>query len=122
WTTPSASSSGVARKTCAGSYRKSQLVQREHEHVARILEAIELHRMQVPAARLHREVLFGPDRVGDGRAFERRADVEAPELLERVVVVGDHPSVLQRGKDETARGVDGAGANLDVGEIGRAHV
>src|SRR5262245_15629314 len=69
-------------------------IEREHEQVARGLELVELDRMQVAAARLHREILLGSDRVGHRRALERRADVEAPELLQRLVVVGNHPAVL----------------------------
>src|SRR5262245_38862538 len=61
-------------------------VQREHEQVARVLQVIELDRMQVAAAGLHGEVLLRSDRIGHRRTFERRADIEAPELLQGLVV------------------------------------
>ncbi len=91
-------------------------IQREHEQVARVLQPVVLHRMQVAAAGLHGEILLGPDRVGDGRALERSADVEAPELLQRLVVVSDHPAVLQRGEHHTAGGDQRTRADLDVGD------
>src|SRR5216683_5816199 len=65
----------------------SRLIQREHEQVARVREIIVLDRMQVSAAALHREKLLGADRVGHRRALERRAEVEAPQLLQRLVVI-----------------------------------
>ncbi len=40
------------------------LVQREHEQIARVLEVVVFHRMQVASARLHREILLRPDRIG----------------------------------------------------------
>jgi len=70
------------------------LIEREDEQVARVLELVEFHRVQMPPAGLHREVLLRVDRVGDRRAFQRCADVEAPELLERLVVVGDESAIL----------------------------
>ena len=39
-----------------------------------------------PAA-LDGDILLRPDGVSDGRALERRADIEAPKLLELVVVM-----------------------------------
>src|SRR3954466_1282478 len=72
--------------------------------------------MQVTAAGLHREILLGSDRVGHRRALERGADIEAPELLQRFVVIGDYPSVLQRGKHYAAGGDQRARADLDIGD------
>src|SRR5215510_10623767 len=72
--------------------------------------------MQVPAAGLHREVLLRPDRIGHRRALERGADIEAPELLQRLVVIGDHPAVLQRSEDHAAGGDQRARANLDISD------
>ena len=65
---------------------------------------------------LHGEILLRSDRVGDRRALERRADVEAPQLLERLVVVGDDPAVLQRREHQAAGRVGRARADLDVGD------
>src|SRR5215475_544285 len=79
-------------------------IQREYEHVAGIFQLVVFHRMQMAAAGLHGEILLRPDRIGDRRALERGADVEAPELLERLVVIGDHPAVLQRREYDAARG------------------
>src|SRR5262249_45950517 len=62
--------------TLTHSTRLVSLVQRKHEHVARTLELIELDRMQMAAAGLHREILLGPDRIGHRRALERRAEIE----------------------------------------------
>src|SRR5580704_8528986 len=67
-------------------------VQREDEQVARVFEIVVFHRMQVAPARLHSEILFRPDRIGDGRTLERRADIEAPQLLQLLVVISDHPA------------------------------
>src|SRR5690242_7676957 len=39
-------------------------VQRKYKQVTGILEVIVFHRMQVPAAGLHRDVLPGSDRIG----------------------------------------------------------
>ena len=61
-------------------------------------------------------ILLRPDRVGHRRALERRADVEAPQFLQRLVVIGDHPAVLQRGEYDAAGGDQRAGAHLDVGD------
>src|SRR6185369_15682193 len=69
-------------------------IQCEHEQIARVLQLVPVHRMQMPSAGLHGEILLRADRVSDRRTFERRADVEAPEFFERFVVVGDHPAVL----------------------------
>src|SRR5207253_10468158 len=89
------------------------LVQREDEQVARVLELVPVHRVEMPAAGLHREEFLRADRVDDRRALERRADVEAPELLERLVVVGHDPAVLQRGEDQAAGGRGRARADFD---------
>src|SRR5436305_194122 len=83
-------------------------IQREHEQIARVLELVELLRMQVAAAGLHREILFRPDRIRHRRALERRADIETPKLFERLVVICNDPAVLQRREDESARGRDRA--------------
>src|SRR4030095_11182277 len=99
WTTPSAWSSGARTWRFVRNSNRGQglppatSVQREHKQIARILEAVELHRMQVSAAGLHREVLLRPDRIGDRRSLQRGPDVEAPEFLERVVVIRDDPAV-----------------------------
>src|SRR5215467_4717746 len=90
-------------------------VQREDEHVARALELIELDRMQMAAAGLHREILLGPDRVGHRRALERCAEIEPPQLFELLVVIGDEPAILQRSEHDAAGGDERAGAVLDVG-------
>ena len=68
------------------------------------------------AAGLHRQVLLRPDRIGHRRALERRAHVEAPQLLERLVVVGHHPAVLQRGEHQAARRRRRARSDLDIGD------
>src|SRR2546426_3849499 len=81
-------------------------VQREDEQVARILEVIELHRVEVTSARLHGEILLRPDRVSDRRPLEGRTQIEAPQLLQLLVVIGDDPAVLQRREYEAA-GRDG---------------
>src|ERR1700726_2616342 len=49
-------------------------VQGKHEQVARCFQIVVLHRMQVAAAALHRQVLLGPDRIDDRRALEGSAD------------------------------------------------
>src|SRR5229473_1489861 len=90
----------------------SSSIQREHEQVARALQFVELDRMQVAAAGLHGEKLLRPDRIGHRRALERRADIEAPELLEGLVVIGDHPAILQRGEDHAAGSDQRARADL----------
>src|SRR6516162_9157091 len=71
-------------------------IQREDEQVARVLEVVVFHRMQVASARLHGEILLRPDSKYDRRALERRADIEAPQLLQPLVVISDHPAVLKR--------------------------
>jgi hypothetical protein len=88
---------------------RARLIQREHEQVARVREIIVLDRVQVPAARLHGEKLLGPDRVGHRRALERRAEIETPQLLERLVVVGDDLAVLCRSEHDPAGGDERAG-------------
>src|SRR5260370_13800144 len=55
-----------------------QSIQREHEQVARRFEIVVLDGVQVATAALHRDILLGADRIGDGRALERRAEIEAP--------------------------------------------
>src|SRR2546428_13183385 len=72
--------------------------------------------MQVAPTGLNGEILFRPYCVRDRGAFERRADVEAPQLLERLVVVGDNPAVLQSGEHHAAGRVCRAGTNLDIGD------
>jgi hypothetical protein len=72
--------------------------------------------MQVPAAGLHREILLGPDRVGHRRALERRAEIEAPQLLERLILIGDDPAVLRGGEHDPAGRDQRAGADLDIGD------
>ncbi len=63
--------------------------------------------MQVPAACLHCHVLLRTDHVRHGRAFQRGADVEAPEFLERIVVISHDPTILQRREYQAAcRGSD----------------
>src|SRR5215475_7496284 len=71
--------------------------------------------MHVAPAALHRYILLWSDRIGNGRALERRADIEAPELLELFIVVGDDPAVLERGEHNAASRRGDARANLDVG-------
>src|SRR5262245_16447079 len=78
--------------------------------------------MQVASAGLHGEVLLRPDRIGHRRAFERRADVEPPQFLERLVVVGDDPSILQRTEEHAARRVGRPRADLDVGDYLAEHL
>ena len=63
------------------------LVQCEHEQ-ATVFQVVELHRVQVASAGLHGSALRA-NLEGDRCALERRAEVDAPELFERVVVVGD---------------------------------
>src|SRR5262245_48093053 len=90
WTTPNASTTGAPTSKRAASSRSSVVsIQGEDEQVARVLELVELHRMEVAAAGLHREILLRTDRVGHRRTLERGADVEAPELFQRLIVVGD---------------------------------
>src|SRR5262245_30862371 len=101
--TETCSSFGILSSRHAWCAVAPRSVQREDEEIARVLQLVELHRMQVPSAGLHRQILLWPDGVGYRRAFERRADVEAPQLLERLVVVGDHPSVLQRAEEHATR-------------------
>src|SRR6516162_8866263 len=73
--------------------------------------------MQMAAARLHGEILFRPDGISDGRAFERRADVEAPQFLERFVVVSDDPAILQCAEDQPAGGSERTGTVLDIEDL-----
>src|SRR5262245_61828400 len=75
-------------------------IQREHEQVAGTLQVVVLHRVHVTAAALDGHVLLRPDRIRHGRTFERRADVEAPENFEGLIVVRDEPSVLQRAEHQ----------------------
>src|SRR5262245_5478767 len=84
------------RVVSARSTHPQKSIQREYEQVARVLQLVELHGMQVAAAGLHRQILLRSDRISNGRALERRAEIEAPELLQCLVVIGDHPAVLQR--------------------------
>src|SRR5712671_6447069 len=78
-------------------------VQREDEQVARILKVIELHRVEVTSARLHGEILLRPDRVSNRCPLEGRTQIEAPQLLQLLVVIGHDPAVLQRREYEAAR-------------------
>src|SRR5438067_13561509 len=87
------------------------LVQREYKQIARVLQVIELRRVQMPSSGLHGDVLLSVDRVSDRRAFQWRADVEAPQLLERLVVVRDDPTVLKRGEHDAAGRVGPAGSD-----------
>src|SRR5262249_54851073 len=89
-------------------------IQREYEHVARVLEVIVFHWVQVASACLHREILFRADRVDDRCALQRRADVKTPQLLQLLIVVGDHPTVLQRREHHATRRGGHSGADLDV--------
>src|SRR5260370_31561326 len=66
--------------------REVTLIQRKHEQIARALQLVVFHGMYVAAAGLHREILLRADRISHRRALERRADIEAPELLERLVL------------------------------------
>src|SRR5262245_14664104 len=100
WINALRSISAVAALTHPPSRASS--VQREHEHVARVLELIEFDRMQMAAAGLHREILLGPDCVSHRRALERRAEIEAPQLFELLVVIGHEPAILQRGEHDAA--------------------
>src|SRR5947209_8213442 len=72
----------ASRSTAACPIALIVSVQREDEHVARCLQLVVLHRMEVPTARLHGEILLRSDRIGHRRALERRANVEPPELFE----------------------------------------
>src|SRR6267378_595890 len=90
-------------------------IQREHEQIARRFEIVVLDRVQVATATLHCDILLGTDRIGNGRALERRAEIEAPQLLELFVVIGDDPAVLERGEHEAAGRRGHARANLDIG-------
>ena len=69
----------------------------------------------MPAAGLHCDVLLCSDHVRDRRALQRGAYVEAPQFLERVVVIRNHPAVLQGCEDQAACCVRGAGSDFDVG-------
>jgi len=52
--------------------------------------------MQVPAAGLYREILPGSDRIRHRRALQRGAHVEPPQFLKCFVVLGHHPTILER--------------------------
>ena len=43
--------------------------------------------MQVPTAGLNRKILLRSHRIGHRRTLERRADVEAPQLFQRLVMI-----------------------------------
>src|SRR5882672_12001096 len=107
------------RECCRIIEKPSRLVrsiQRENEEVARRLELVIFHRMNVATARLHGDILLRPDRVGDRRALEWRADVEAPKFLKLFVVIGDHPAVLQCREDDATGRNQRTGPYLDVGD------
>src|SRR5262245_12867594 len=58
-----------AGRTRSQDSRSAQSIQRKHEQIARRFEIVVLDRVQVATAALHRDILVGADRVGDGRAL-----------------------------------------------------
>src|SRR3954471_16835881 len=65
---------------------------------------------------LHCKVLLRPDRVSDRRSFQRCADVETPQLFQRLIVIGNDPAILQRSEDNAAGSRQRARAYLDIGD------
>src|SRR5580704_18405158 len=95
---PSASNSGTPKRMPVENSLSNfagKLIQRKDEQVAGILKVVEFHGMQVPSAGLNRKVLFCSDRISHRRALQRGAQIEPPQFLERIVVIRDHPTVLQ---------------------------
>src|ERR1700748_1557731 len=70
--------------------------------------------MQVTSARLHREILLRPDPKDNRRTFQRGADIEAPQLLQLFVIIGDHPAILQRREKQASRSDGCAGTDFDI--------
>src|SRR5579864_9558441 len=88
--------------------RERQSIQRKDEQVAGILQVVVFHRMQMPAAGLNGDVLLGSDRISHRGALERGAHVEPPQFLERLIVIGHHPTILESREYQAARRVCGA--------------
>ena len=70
------------------------------------------------AADMDGDELLAADRVGHRRRADRGADVEAPERLQRLVVVSGDRAVDDGGEDEAAGGRQHAGIN---GVVERAY-
>src|SRR5947199_9204723 len=70
--------------------------------------------MQMTPSSLHCKVLLCSYGVGYGRTLQRSAHIEPPEFFERLVVISDHPTILQRCEQDAARSVGSAGSNFDV--------
>ncbi len=89
---------GSKAHACQGVPRNkpgAKLIQRKDEEVAGILKSCRISpdagcRPLVCTARYQ----LGSDRIGNGRALQRRAHVESPQFFERLVVIGHHPAVL----------------------------
>src|SRR3954454_14248591 len=65
---------------------------------------------------LHGQVLLRPNRVCDRGALEWCADVETPQLFQRLIVIGNDPAILQRSEDNAAGSRQRARAYLDIGD------
>src|SRR6266446_3911446 len=108
-----------------GPSRDPSSVQCEHEQRRTALEVLKFGRVlqqaQVPrvaAADMNGNVLLAADRVADRRGSHRRADVEAPQRLQLLVVEGGERAVERAGEDEATGGRQCAGI-IWVVELGR---
>src|SRR5215813_13251422 len=61
------------------------------------------------------DVLLAVDRVADGRRAEAATGVEAPQLLQRLAVIGDERTLPQAVEDEIAAGREHASPLRQVG-------
>src|SRR6476661_2878688 len=86
-------------------------LQAEYEQHGRVLgQVLQFRRIGDPADLVAREaggdsdVLLAVDRISDGMGIDAGADIDAPQLLQRLVVEDDDGAVEQRGHDQAAGG------------------
>src|ERR1700733_9604358 len=93
-------------KACACG--KALLIEGEHRHNrGGLIEAALPHADRT--ARHNGDVLLAVDRVADRRRRDRGADIEAPQFLERVGVIGGELAVHMPGKEEVGAGAGHTG-------------
>src|SRR5262249_59335953 len=69
----------------------------------------------MPTTGLDGKILLRPNRVRHRGTFQWRPDIEAPQFLERLIVVSNDPAVLQRREQHATRCIGGARSNFDIG-------
>src|SRR5215471_14407994 len=69
----------------------------------------------MPTASLDGKILLRSYRIGYRRTLEWSPDIEAPQFLERLIVVSNDPAVLQRREQHATCCIGGAGSNFDIG-------